>query len=68
MAQDLLDLFNQIDFDASGNLDLEEVVCFFKAITDDVSLENIQRIFKQIDEDGNHTLDFDEFKVKYLFL
>ena len=64
LEQDLLNLFNQIDTDNSDTLDLNEVVLFFKAITDDISLNNIQRIFYQLDKDGNKVLDFEEFKVR----
>merc|ERR1712029_1280340 len=62
LEQDLLNLFNQIDTNNSDTLDLNEVVLFFKAITDDISLNNIQRIFYQLDKDGNKVLDFEEFK------
>ena len=67
LEQDLLNLFNQIDTDNSDTLDLNEVVLFFKAITDDISLNNIQRIFYQLDKDGNKVLDFEEFKVRKEF-
>ena len=63
MEEDLQNLFNQIDLDRSGNLSLDEIVVFFKAITDDISIENIKNIFQEIDDDNNHNLDFEEFKV-----
>ena len=63
LEQDLNDLFNHIDVDRSGNLSLDEIVVFFKAITDDISIENIKNIFQEIDDDNNHNLDFEEFKV-----
>lgn len=55
--------FNQIDIDRSGNLTLDEIIVFFKAITDDISLDNIKNIFQEIDVDNSSNLDFDEFKV-----
>ena len=63
LEQDLNDLFNHIDVDRSGNLSLDEIVVFFKAITDDISIENIKHIFLEFDDDQNDNLDFDEFKV-----
>jgi hypothetical protein len=64
--QDLRTLFDRIDLDGSDNLDLPEVIIFFKSITDDLSMENIERIFKKLDEDGNKVLDFGEFKESLL--
>ena len=61
--QDLRNLFDRIDLDRSDNLSLPEVVIFFKSITDDLSMDNIERIFNKIDDDGNKVLDFSEFKV-----
>ena len=57
-------LFNQIDIDGSNNLSLKEVVLYFKSITDDLSDDNIKRIFDTFDINEDKTLDFDEFKVK----
>ena len=56
-------MFDRIDLDRSDNLSLPEVVIFFKSITDDLSMDNIERIFNKIDDDGNKVLDFSEFKV-----
>ena len=39
-----------------------------KSITDDLSMENIERIFKKLDEDGNKVLDFGEFKESLIDL
>ena len=66
--QDLRTLFDRIDLDGSDNLDLPEVIIFFKSITDDLSMENIERIFKKLDEDGNKVLDFGEFKESLIDL
>ena len=51
--------------DCSGGLNRKEVVIFFKAITDDISRTNIERIFKRIDTDNSDDLDFEEFKVRF---
>lgn len=53
--------------DCSGGLNRKEVVIFFKAITDDISRTNIERIFKRIDTDNSDDLDFEEFKVRFSF-
>ena len=47
-VKDLIKLFDEIDTDKSGNLSLYEVVVFFKAITDDISIENIRNVFKVV--------------------
>ena len=57
------ELFNRIDRDHSGNLDLQETILFFKSITDDISDENIESIFNTLDTDGNKVIDFEEFMV-----
>ena len=57
------ELFNRIDMDHSGNLDLQETILFFKSITDDISDENIEKIFNTLDVDGNKSIDFKEFMV-----
>ena len=57
------ELFNRIDTDGSNNLDLQESILFFKSITDDLSNENIEKIFKSVDADGNKSINFNEFTV-----
>ena len=52
-----------IDTDGSGNLSLEEVLLYLKSITDDISEENLEKIFEGIDTSGDKVVDFDEFKV-----
>ena len=59
------EVFDLIDSDKSGSLSLEEVVLYLKSITDDVSEENIAKIFEGIDTSGDKMVDFDEFKVKF---
>ena len=57
------ELFSRIDKDGSGNLELKEVILFMKALTDDLSEENITTIFENLDSDKSQTIDFDEFMV-----
>ena len=56
-------LFNRIDRDSSGNLNLKEVLLFLKSITDDLSEDNIEKIFKKLDSNADKNIDFDEFMV-----
>ena len=56
-------MFKTIDCDGSGSLSLPEVVLFLKSITDDISEENIGKIFEGLDASGDRVVDFDEFKV-----
>ena len=58
------EVFDIIDTDKSGNLSMEEVLLYLKSITDDISEENIEKIFEGIDTSGDKVVDFDEFKVK----
>ena len=58
------EVFDIIDTDKSGNLSLEEVLLYLKSITDDISEENLEKIFEGIDTSGDKVVDFDEFKVK----
>jgi Ca2+-binding EF-hand superfamily protein len=56
-------MFMTIDCDGSVSLTLPEVVLFLKSITDDISEENIEKIFEGLDASGDRVVDFDEFKV-----
>ena len=61
------EVFDLIDTDKSGNLSMEEVLLYLKSITDDISEENIEKIFEGIDTSGDKVVDFDEFKVMIYF-
>ena len=58
------ELYSRIDKDNSGCLDLKEVLLFMKALTDDLSEENITAIFENLDLDQSDSIDFDEFMVE----
>ena len=62
-SQELNELFKSIDTDGSGTLSLSEVILFLKSMCDDISEENIMRIFESLDDSGDKSVDFDEFKV-----
>ena len=56
-------MFDLIDSDNSGTLTQKEVVLFLKAVTDDISDENIATIFSSLDKDGDKEVDYTEFQV-----
>ena len=58
------ELFNRIYADAGNDLNLQEVHLFFKSITDDISEENIDKIFSNLDSNGDKSIYFNEFTVK----
>ena len=62
--KELWELFRSIDSDGSGVLTMPEVVLFLKSITDDISTENIEKIFDGLDDSGDRSIDFEEFKVR----
>ena len=62
------ELYSRIDKDNSGGLELHEVLLFMKALTDDLSEENITAIFENLDVDDSNTIDFDEFMVKTIMI
>ena len=63
-CQELWELFRSIDSDGSGVLTMPEVVLFLKSITDDISEENVEKIFDGLDDSGDQSIDFEEFKVE----
>ena len=52
-----------IDVDGSDILSLKEVVLYLKSITDNLSEEHIENIFRMADADQNKVIDLIEFKV-----
>ena len=65
--QDLRDMFDAIDVDKSGTLNLTEVIVFLKSVIDDISEDNIEKIFHNLDKSGDKNVDFNEFKVCRLY-
>jgi hypothetical protein len=60
--QRLRDLFDRMDLDGNGRLDVYELqLAFRKALECDISLEESRLIMKSTDTDGDSTLDFHEF-------
>ena len=65
--KEFLDMFRQIDTDGIKSLSLGEIILFLKSITNDISEENIEKIFNNLDKSGDRSVDFEEFKVRYIF-
>ena len=61
--KELHDMFRSIDTDGSKTLSINEVVLYLKSITDDISEENIEKVFNNLDKSGDRCVDFEEFKV-----
>ena len=52
-----------VSYDANGNglLDPREVRTFFRDFHENISEEDVEKLFKKFDTDGNGTISFDEF-------
>ena len=59
-----VEIFNSIDVDGNGSLDLEEFTEAYKKINPDVSMVQLEAMFEEADIDGNGTLDLDEVSSK----
>ena len=44
-------------------LSLQEITIFFRKVTEDISMARITDVFQKMDQNGDETLDFNEFKV-----
>ena len=61
-------MFRSIDSDGSGVLTMPEIVLFLKSITDDLSEENVEKIFNGLDDSGDRSIDFEEFKESIIII
>jgi calcium-dependent protein kinase len=61
--KELREVFDSIDTDKSGTLDVEELKSAFKTIGQDAADETIEKMFAIGDTDGDNSISFDEFKV-----
>ena len=58
------ELFNAIDGDNSGYINIQEMIEYLHAVCgDDVDEGEIRAIFSKIDVTGDRTIDFWEFEV-----
>ncbi|CAE7627766.1 unnamed protein product, partial [Symbiodinium microadriaticum] len=67
-ASQLRDIFNGLDFDGGGEIDLKEfkeAIAYVEAHTKGSSIfgdpKKVKEIFEEMDADGSGTVDFDEF-------
>ena len=56
-----VEIFNTIDADGNGSLDMEEFTEAYRKIQPDISMVQLQAMFEEADIDGNGTLDLEEF-------
>ena len=50
-----------LDHDGGGSIDASELYQALSTLDIDVSEEEIQRLLKDVDQDGNGEIDFEEF-------
>eukprot|EP01135_Chromosphaera_perkinsii_P008753 Nk52_evm86s1444 gene=Nk52_evmTU86s1444 len=55
-------LFDELDLNKSGEIDSDELKSGIKRANIDVSEEQVARMIKIADKDGNQVIDFEEFK------
>lgn len=56
-------VFNRIDLDGNGVIQISELAASMKEIVPDVTDEEVQEIFASTDKDKNGTIEFNEFLV-----
>lgn len=57
----LQNAFNAFDTDKNGSIDKEELMKVFE-FSDDYNLEQIEEMIKEVDDNGNGQIEFEEFK------
>lgn len=58
----LRELFNKLDEDNSGAIDVEEFVAAYEVVKPGTPRDQVETIFHEADLDGSGALDFDEFR------
>lgn len=61
----LIDIFNEIDSDKSGNLDLNEIITCFKKLGYVITNEQCKDLLRKVDTDSNGEISFDEFRTVF---
>ncbi|KAM3142202.1 hypothetical protein pb186bvf_005611 [Paramecium bursaria] len=59
---DIHKLFAELDMSKDRALDVNELGKFLLKLDKDITREEIEYIFNKFDDDGNNSIDFDEFK------
>lgn len=59
---ELRGVFDAIDTDKSGDIDLSELLTAFKAINPKMDSKEVERMLVLADEDGDLEVSFEEFK------
>jgi hypothetical protein len=54
-------IFNEIDEDGSGEVDIDEFITGFQKTDPTMSADAARKLFEEADDDGSGFLDFDEF-------
>lgn len=57
----LQNAFNAFDTDKNGSIDKDELMKVFE-FSDDYNLEQIENMIKEVDDNGNGQIEFEEFK------
>eukprot|EP00461_Guttulinopsis_vulgaris_P004197 UN04198 len=58
---ELRDVFSFFDKDGSGAISAEEIFAVMQRLGEKVDLEECQLMVKSVDDDGNGSIDFQEF-------
>lgn len=56
-------VFNEMDADGSGLIDLEEFILAYNRVHEGLSRDEIELIFREADVDGSGELDYEEFEL-----
>lgn len=60
-AEELFEVFSELDADDSGAIDVDELHAAFKKMGEEVTRERVFELIEEVDEDNSGELDFCEF-------
>jgi centrin-1 len=63
MNEEIRDLFDQFDVDGSGDITDIELLKALKSCGLNIDLTGVRDMIKQVDRNGDGSLDFDEFYI-----
>lgn len=61
IGYDICRCFDQIDLDAGGSLDEDELLAAFESMGETISIDEVRACIREVDENGNGVIEFDEF-------